>query len=458
MQSGIRSFLAERRKGKSSVLLIIAIVLGVCWCLSTIMQYMDYRKQENILNGTVSLFDSGKRKEAIKFLRKEIVFFSDSQKKTLIDAVMRYVDSKVSAHDYEEAIETLNEYAIEREIELQTKYNKLNEVNAKYLSYSIEKKDYKTAMRLFQARGSNLNEKERQQMHEVLTEYAFNEAEAGNMTDSVKYLREFQSDSWPEGKDVLNTALSKYAAKITEEISGLSSPDYELARTKGSKLDAVDFQLKYCHDLYKLSYDIKQVYPDGVEVIDTDIREYHIKNIISSISGKEVNYYPMIIFSRRETSLPMYNEGKDPNYSVSLLPGEMFIHGAEFAAKSFAEAESLLLADAVYIDAGTVTEITTTVTRRKSDWEVVGRSTSSRDMSVYSAVNNLAMYSVKNPLKGVVMIVDPHAPQAADEEWLKEQHESLYSFEMLGKFDSANVMENLRRVIEYAYMYRDAVE
>ena len=56
------------------------------------------------------------------------------------------------------------------------------------------------------------------------------------------------------------------------------------------------------------------------------------------------------------------------------------------------------------------------------------------------------------------MFADPHNQKAADEKWLKEQHKSLYSYESLGFFDSAKVMEKLHKVIEYAYMYRNEKE
>ncbi len=458
MQQDRRRFSPESRKGKSSVVPIIMISLGVVFCIGIVMQFMDAGEQENIINETVSLFDAGQKEKALTCLQRRVFSFSDEQRKKLNDAVMSYVDRKAANHEYKDAIDTLNDDRLERVLEYSSvrnaRYTKLDEVREKYITYSVSKNDYRTAINLLQARGNLLTAHERTQLHEILTEYVLKESEAGEITDSVKFFRE----SWPEGKDVITPALSKYTDKITAEISALSSPDYELARAKGSKLDCVDLQLQYCHELYKLSYDIKQVYPDGVEVGDTDLGKYYITNIINNTSGRDIKFSPMIIFSREQKSmvLTIDLESIKPKYSVRLLAGEMFRHGAEFAAKSFAEAESLLLADAVYIDIGTVTEIKETTIRRKDDRTVFSSRTTSRDLSIYSAVNNLAMYSVKDPSKGVVMIMDSHDPQAANEEWLAKQYKSLYDWDRLGTFDSTKVMENLDRVIDFSYMYRDA--
>ncbi len=458
MQQVNKNSTPHSRKGKSSVLLIIAIVIGILFCISYVREYKEAREIQSILVETVSLFDSGKKEEALTCLRRKVFSFSDEQKENLCRAVMKYVDRKAAANEYKDAIDTLDDYwldsALRHSTSWEKRYSKRDEVRAKYITYSLNKNDYRTAIHLLRARGNLLTDQERLQLHSILTEYVLKEAEAGNITDSVKLFRE----AWPEEKDTLTKALSTYTAKITAEISALSSPDYALARTKGSNLDCVDLQLQYCHDLYKLSYDIKQVYPDGVNVSDTDLEKYHITNIIKNSSGRGIKFYPMIIFSREQKSnlLTIDQKNRKPEYSVRLLPGKMFRHGAEFAAKSLADAECLLLADAVYIDIGTVTEVKETIRQRQSDRKVVGSDTTSRDLSIYSAVNNLAMYSVKDPSQGVVMIIDSHDPKSANEEWLKEQHNSLHDWDRLGTFDAAKVMENLDIVIEYSYMYRDA--
>lgn len=403
----LRYVIVDTDRRKSVILLslkaasIILVIAGAVLALNFF----------NLRNGD-SYMNSGDYEDAIAAYSSAGIW--DMNGKKLKEAEEKYHESTVnliaknfSSGNYENALKIMDD---KKELLTKEDRPKISEAIMAFIERTEESEYYEVALTILKNNSVRIFMKEENEqkweagerkLQEILKKYAVSETEKGNYNEALKITR--YNSEYINDEEFMHGILEKFTDGTIEALSRLESPDYDTARKQGERITDTNLVLKYCHSLHALSYDMKVLYPDGVHV-DANLDEYHFTKIAantsddSGASGKKMNFFPMLIFRREESSpIKPFWESQNPSYSVRLLPGEMFAYASGLAAKTLNDAASILIADGVYVSIGTVKETTRRITTRNgirtNEFEY------SSDLKIYSAVNNLTMYDAKNPSK-----------------------------------------------------------
>ncbi len=258
-------------------------------------------------------------------------------------------------------------------------------------------------------------------------------------------------------KDLYDAWL-KFADHEIAEVKA-KKEDYDAVRTRGQKLRALDAQLRYCHAVHAMSYDLSKVYPSGVVVDAAELDGYHITKLGTESQDRAVDTSRILVFRREQLDIPSdddaeTNETPAVKYAVRLLPGSMFVLDGDFAAKSFSEAKCIIIMDSVYVETGVLIEssIPNSNGHYAQDMKEYTSRIKTRRLPYYAAVDALTAYSKNKPSNGVVLISNMNQPVCANEDWQK-QHSGLgrnYTItydDRTGKFDSSIKVERLAPII-----------
>lgn len=214
------------------------------------------------------------------------------------------------------------------------------------------------------------------------------------------------------------------ADEAAQEAIARGREDTAFARELGDALPELDAQLRYCHALYEAGFDLTAVYPDGVIIRDAKLAQLQIDAedaqqaelpldralVFSRIeSGSEYTGIPWLTYTIRSGNI--HDRTKDSLYTVRLLPGHMFREGAD-PVRSFAQADTVLLMDGVYIEAGTVSvwgRIEAPIGVKHPVWT---------SYPYFEAVASVAAYDLRNPGRMQVFAMETDMPLCADEEWM----------------------------------------
>lgn len=257
-------------------------------------------------------------------------------------------------------------------------------------------------------------------------------------------------------KDLYDAWL-KFADHEAAEVKA-ANEDSEAAGTRGQKLRALDAQLRYCHALHAMSYDMSKVYPSGVVVDDAALDGYHLTKLGTESQDRVVDASSILVFRREQLGIPRddaeTNEPPAVKYAVRLLPGSMFVLDGDFAAKSFSEAKCIIIMDSVYVETGALIESSIPSGKEvyTMDMKEYASRIKTRRLPYYAAVDALTAYSKEKPSNGVVLLSNINQPVCAGETWQK-QHTGLginYTityYDRIGKFDSSIKVERLAPII-----------
>ena len=222
----------------------------------------------------------------------------------------------------------------------------------------------------------------------------------------------------------LSALYMQRADEAAEEAIARGIQDVEYAGSLGSAIPALDAQLRYCHLLHEAGFDLAAVYPKGVLIEDAklaalqidaqDAREAELPLesalvFLREEDGRGYSDFPWLVYSGGSVGR---DRSKDSMYSVRLMPGYMFREGAS-PARSFAQADTALLIDGVYIEKGKVSVWTET----KLSHSVVLPKTLMK-YPYFSAVSSVAAYDLRDPGRRQVFAVETSDALCADEEWM----------------------------------------
>ena len=222
----------------------------------------------------------------------------------------------------------------------------------------------------------------------------------------------------------LSALYMQRADEAAEEAIARGIQDVEYAGSLGSAIPALDAQLRYCHLLHEAGFDLAAVYPKGVLIEDAklaalqidaqDAREAELPLesalvFLREEDGRGYSDFPWLVYSGGSVGR---DRSKDSMYSVRLMPGYMFREGAS-PARSFAQADTALLIDGVYIEKGKVSVWTET----KLSHSVVLPKTLMKSPYV-SAVSSVAAYDLRDPGRRQAFAVETSDALCADEEWM----------------------------------------
>lgn len=222
----------------------------------------------------------------------------------------------------------------------------------------------------------------------------------------------------------LSALYMQRADEAAAEAIARGIQDVEYAGSLGKGFPALDAQLRYCHLLHEAGFDLAAVYPDGVAIEDAKLAALQID--AQDAREAELPLESALVFLREEdghgySDFPwlVYSGGsvgrdrsKDSMYSVRLMPGYMFREGAS-PARSFAQADTALLIDGVYIEKGKVSVWTET----KLSYSVVLPRTLMR-YPYFSAVSSVAAYDLRDPSRRQVFAMETSDAPCADEAWM----------------------------------------
>ena len=250
----------------------------------------------------------------------------------------------------------------------------------------------------------------------------------------------------------LYDAWLKFADHEIAEVMA-AKEDYEAVRTRGQKLRTMDAQLRYCHALHAMSYDLSEVYPSGLTVEDAELDGYHITKLDTESQDRALDTSSVLVFRREQLDIPD-DDADSVKYAVKLLPGSMFILDGDFAAKSFSEAKCIIIMDSVYVESGALLEssIPAGTGKYASDMNDYISRIRTRRLPYYAAVDSLTAYSKDNPSHGVVLMSSVNQPVCANENWVKEhsgigRNYTITDSDRTGKFDRSIKPERIAPII-----------
>lgn len=213
------------------------------------------------------------------------------------------------------------------------------------------------------------------------------------------------------------------AGEAAEEAIARGVQDVAYAREQGEAIPNLDAQLRYCHALFEAGFDLAAVYPDGVEITDAKLARFQIDG--AQAQEAELPLEHALVFSRTENGgsvIPWltyslnkttsHDRTQDSLYRVRLLPGHMFREGAQ-PARSFAEAETVLLMDGVYIREGMIFVW--------GNLQIPGlpRRFVRTGYPYFSAVSSVAAYDLRDPRRMQVFAKEIDMPLCSDETWMQ---------------------------------------
>ena len=207
-----------------------------------------------------------------------------------------------------------------------------------------------------------------------------------------------------ESAQKTNDAETVFAAFRQESVVLSTKEAINLAREYGEKLDTIDAQLTYCAFLRENGFDLRAVYPNGVEVKD-DLSLYQFL-AINPESGEEPDYSRILILSREanEPSLEVSAIEEEEavsdlandtaseivingSYTVTLHPEWMEVLDESNRASSIEECTAIVLLDRGYIPNGNIF-IRTTGEDRLYHYNM---------LKYYSAYEAIAVYDSARP-------------------------------------------------------------
>lgn len=252
----------------------------------------------------------------------------------------------------------------------------------------------------------------------------------------------------------LSALYMQRADEAAEEAIARGIQDVEYAGSLGRAIPALDAQLRYCHLLHEAGFDLTAVYPDGVSVEDAklaalqidaqDAREAELPLesalvFLREEDGRGYSDFPWLVYSGGSTGR---DRSKDSMYSVRLMPGYMFREGAS-PARSFAQADTALLIDGVYIEKGKVSVWTET----KLSYSVVLPKTLMK-YPYFSAVSSVAAYDLRDPRRRQVFAVETSDALCDDEEWMEAHKRDYDTLSGLTARRGEMKMDEMREVLD----------
>ena len=203
--------------------------------------------------------------------------------------------------------------------------------------------------------------------------------------------------------------------------------DYEYARNAGARLFDLSAQLKFCKSLSEMEYDLGDLYPDGVEVMNVPLEEYWITNLNAyeflddgSYETDTLNLSKVIVFERQEiledqvvaTGFLSGVEYKR-SFIIKLLPAEMT---AFDIPDSLNDASAILIKDYIYLKGGEVSqEIDNNSFQSMVD--MISAQSSSQKYPFYYAVCGLFAFDTLDPQVGQILLYKATAPKVTDNDW-----------------------------------------
>lgn len=275
-------------------------------------------------------------------------------------------------------------------------------------------------------------------------------AENGDAKEAIaKLWYSAPSDDFDQRLAELRTMQTDQAIAAVKEFE---VPDPFAARLKGEELNTLNEQLRYCRALFDEGYDLMEVYPEGVSVVDAPLGAYQIDELPDIEDAYlDLDTSKFLLFERTErpyeeeqTSKPLmdpHDRHDDSIYSVKLLPGQMFGQYEQFVAESWEDASAIVLVDSIHLEYGAITSVT------EHTMNGVTVSTSSKDYPYYAAVSSLAIYDKENPASGSIFDSVINEPICDDDAWFNQnKRNSLELFKIenrTGTFDTSSAYEYL---------------
>ena len=294
-------------------------------------------------------------------------------------------------------------------------------------------------------------------MRPVIFAYLGNAAvKRGEYEKGIELLQKAQG--WESAQKDLYDAWLKFADHEADEVKA-NKEDSNAAGARGQKLRALDAQLRYCHALHTMSYDLSKVYPSGVVVDGAALDGYHITKLGTESQDRLVDASSILVFRREQLGIPRDTDSETDEppavkYAVRLLPGSMFVLDGDFAAKSFSEAKCIIIMDSVYVETGAFIESSIPSGKEvyTMDMKEYASRIKTRRLPYYAAVDALTAYSKAKPSSGVVLLSNINQPVCANEDWQKQhtgidRYYSINDYYRIGKFDTSIKVERLAPII-----------
>lgn len=283
--------------------------------------------------------------------------------------------------------------------------------------------------------------------------------EKGHFDEAIEKLLLLPENEWRNTRiaEIRIMQANRQVAKIQEH-DATQDKDYMLARMLGASLTGIDAQLLYCNALFNDGYDMKQLYPDGVEIVDLPIAQYQIDEINSDDTNEQpLDATKMLVISRVEADyedsntykpkLTPHNRHDEEVYTVKLLPEYMYDIDPEKIPQTLEEVTCVVIADNTYIQSGSISHNTVKTSYGSS------RVTNTEEYPYYAAVSSLVAYSKDHPDVGQIMISNVEEPKCSDDAWFntfKDTTSILFDISnRVASFNDSEIIDNIPIVLMY---------
>jgi len=274
----------------------------------------------------------------------------------------------------------------------------------------------------------------------------------GEVKEAIRVL--LQAEKSEERWNRLSVLYMERADDAAHEAIANGTQNAKRARLLGQEIPALDAQLRYCHLLYEAGFDLAEVYPDGVAIEDAKLAMLQIdarnaqeaqlplENALvfwREEDGSRCSDFPWLIYSGGSIGR---DRSKDSMYSIRLMPGHMFREGAS-PVRSFAQADTVLLMDGVYIEKGKISVWTDT----KLSYSVVLPKTR-MSYPYFSAVSSVAAYDLHDPRRRQVFVVETAEAPCSDAAWISLHGEDYDKISGLSARMGKMNMEGMREALD----------